>query len=149
MRVSILLMVLFSSIVGCQSSSKTKTDDSAMHWQRTEMYFGQTRRDGSAISEKDWKKFLDETIVPKFPSGLTVLNGDGRWRDLNGVIHVEGSRVLVVLYPLNDDEAQSKLDEIAREYCVKFDQEAVMIGSNRCEPHTAVAHHDRGDPVDR
>lgn len=119
------LLILISTIVGCQSSTKPESNG-AMHWQRTEMYFGQTRRDGSEITDRDWKEFLNEEIVPKFPSGLTVFDGDGRWRDTNGLIHTEGSRVLVVLYPMDDSEADGKLDAIAQKYCADFDQEAVM-----------------------
>jgi hypothetical protein len=48
---------------------------------RTELYFGTARSDNQPpVSEAEFQGFLDGTITPAFPDGLTVLKGLGQFR---------------------------------------------------------------------
>lgn len=44
-------------------------------WIRTELSFGTTLPDGSEMTDEQWGDFLDAEITPRFPDGLTVLEG--------------------------------------------------------------------------
>src|SRR5688500_2021376 len=67
---------------------------------RTELFFGTSRPDGTAVSEEQWRQFVDAEITPRFPEGLTILTGAGQFRQANGVIAREPSVLLILLYPL-------------------------------------------------
>ena len=63
--------------------------------------------------------------LPRFPDGLTVLDAYGQWRNLEGVVEKERSKVLVVLAPPGE-EPLSLIHEVSDEYKRRFDQDAVI-----------------------
>ena len=92
---------------------------------RTELFFGLSRP-GSVITEEDFKAFVDARVTPRFPDGLTVLTGSGQFRSANGTIVVEGSKLLILLVPRRDGEADRKIEAIRRDYQHQFQQESVL-----------------------
>lgn len=58
----------------------------AAHWVRSELYFGvgeesgaSERKQTDAITETQWRAFLDKQVTPRFPDGLTVFDAYGQW----------------------------------------------------------------------
>lgn len=47
-------------------------------WNRTELYFGTGRPDGSVVSDAEFQQFVDIQVTPRFPDGLTLLAGYGQ-----------------------------------------------------------------------
>jgi Protein of unknown function (DUF3574) len=92
---------------------------------RTELFFGLSRP-GGVIAEEDFKAFVDARVTPRFPDGLTVLTGNGQFRSANGTIVVEGSKLLILLVPRRDGEADRKIEAIRRDYQHQFQQESVL-----------------------
>lgn len=64
--------------------------------QRIELVFGLARRGRPDIGEAEWRQFLDREVTPRFPDGLTVLAGDGQWRDPAGIAVKEPARLLLI-----------------------------------------------------
>jgi hypothetical protein len=96
-------------------------------WIRIELYFGTTMPDGSMISQGAWQTFLDEEITPRFPAGLTVLEGYGQFLDSRGVITEENSVVLIIFIPADAvAESSASIEEIRDAYETQFDQESVL-----------------------
>lgn len=94
---------------------------------RTELFFGRDKNDGSEVSDEEWSKFLDEVVTPRFPDGLTVLDGNGQYRLENGTIVKEKSKVMILLYrPKTRSVNSRKIDQIRNEYKKRFKQESVM-----------------------
>lgn len=94
-------------------------------WIADRLYLGRSIPDGGTVSDSAWAAFLREVVTPRFPDGLTVLRGDGQWRDSTGTIVREASFVLELYHPASA-EADAALDEIAAEYKRRFGQESVM-----------------------
>ena len=93
-------------------------------WQRCELFFGQSIPGGGEVSPAQWQAFVDREVTPRFPQGLTVLQAQGQWRNAQGGIEREASRVLVLLLPA--DEAQGpRIDELRTAYRQQFQQESV------------------------
>jgi len=81
-------------------------------WTRSELYFAVGNEDGTGtIDESKWRAFLDSEVTPRFPDGLTVLDGYGQWRfQQDGRLVRQRCKVLVVLHedgtkPREDIEA--------------------------------------------
>ena len=81
-------------------------------WVRSELYFAVGNEDGSGlIDEAQWRRFLDREVTPRFPDGLTVLDGYGQWRfQQDDRLVRQRCKVLVVLHeegskPREDIEA--------------------------------------------
>lgn len=90
-------------------------------FKRTELYFGGNRPDGSAITPEEFELFLDKEVTPAFPDGLTWLEAHGQW--LGGK---ENSYLLIILYPLDDRDANRDLEEIRADYKTQFQQQSVL-----------------------
>jgi len=69
-------------------------------WIRSELYFAVGNEDGTGvIDEARWRSFLDGEVTPRFPDGLTVLDGYGQWRfQQDGRLVRQRCKVLVVLH---------------------------------------------------
>jgi hypothetical protein len=60
--------------------------DTAAGWVRSELYFGvgeesgaSERKQTDAITDAQWRAFLDKQVTPRFPDGLTVFDAYGQW----------------------------------------------------------------------
>jgi len=94
-------------------------------WQRTELYFGLSKPDGSRISDAEYQAFLDKEVTPRFSEGFTVLNGNGQIRSASGEIVREPSKVLVLFYVMGDSRSAAA-DAIRAAYRSQFQQESVL-----------------------
>ncbi|MEP7337077.1 MAG: DUF3574 domain-containing protein [Acidobacteriota bacterium] len=99
---------------------------SAEIWQRTELYFGSAKPDGSAVTEAEFMQFIDTVVTPRFPDGLTLLTGYGQFRNSSGQIVRERSMQLILLYPILMRNANRKIEEIRDAYKQSFQQESVL-----------------------
>ena len=105
-------------LAGCGTTTNSR-------WARSEVYFGLSRPDGGLISHGEWQAFVNEVVTPKFPAGLTVVDTAGQWRNANGRIEQEPSKMLVLLHP-HSPTVDAQIDEIRALYRQRFNQEAVM-----------------------
>lgn len=92
---------------------------------RLELLFGTARKDGTEVTEGEWRQFLDGEVTPRFPDGLTVLTGYGQWHVNESATAQEHLRVLVIWYA-RDKQGEARIEEIRRAYKERFDQESVM-----------------------
>jgi hypothetical protein len=98
----------------------------ALAFARTELSFG-TAKPGGAVTEEEFRTFLDEFVTPLFPDGLTVVKADGQFRGADGVTIKEQSFVLILLYPVEGHKTSSKnIDAIRRAYMTRHLQESVL-----------------------
>jgi hypothetical protein len=94
---------------------------------RTELFFGTEKPEGPPVSDDDFRGFLDSQITPRFPDGLTVVKGDGQFKDSEGEIIREASFVLILLYPIESvKDSHRSIESIRRCYLHQFDQESVL-----------------------
>jgi hypothetical protein len=92
---------------------------------RTELYFG-TARPGGAITDAEFHDFIDRHVTPRFPQGLTLLKGDGRFPS-EGTVIKELSFVVILLYPYDTfDEGSRHIERIRKRYCEEFGQQSVL-----------------------
>ena len=91
-------------------------------------YFGRTQAGVEVVTEAEWARFMDSTVTPAFPDGLTVLDGAGQWRGRDGTISRQRSKVLVVALPGGTpDQARDRLAPVIAAYRDRFRQESVMV----------------------
>lgn len=125
---SLFLFLTFSLQLACLSpGGHQMAGDSFL---RTELYFGLSKPDGGTVSTEEWRLFVDETVTPRFPDGLTVLEARGQWRSQSGAIVSEDSRVLILFHP-SDVDLSKEIDVIREEYKKMFAQEAIMRVTSR------------------
>jgi Protein of unknown function (DUF3574) len=91
------------------------------------LFFGTERRDGRPdVTDRQFMAFIDRSVTPGFPSGPTVQEGRGQWRDVNGTIERERSYELILLCPAAEARVRDPQIERIREACIKaYAQESV------------------------
>ena len=119
--------VLGNPVAETYEFSSNPTVVSAEKYIRTELYFGLSRKGGHDISEEEFQEFIDEFVTPRFPSGLTILDGRGQWREEDSTITKEPGKVMILIYPRNERRsADKRIEEIRAGYKKRYSQESVL-----------------------
>ena len=90
-----------------------------------DLYFGRDKQGGGEVSEAEWAAFLTDTVTPRFPDGLSVLNVEGQTREPSGRIVRERTKLLVVVV-FDAPAHQGKVREIIEAYNSRFGQHGVF-----------------------
>ena len=115
--------------VGCAAAEQDPCPEGTDPFTELNVYFGQEKGDGGTVTEEEWRAFLAETVTPRFPDGLTVLDARGQWFDTSeGRLYVESTKLLNVLVPADSTDAgMESVRQISDTYKQRFDQQAVFI----------------------
>ena len=100
----------------CTSGEQVAVHDS--------LYFG-TGKPHGVVTPEEWATFLEATVTPRFPQGLTVSPASGQWRGADGSIVRETTYVLHLVHA-NDATSEGAVAEVMAAYKVQFQQEAVL-----------------------
>jgi hypothetical protein len=95
---------------------------------QVELFFGVGQRsaDGGA-----WRHFLARVVTPRFPDGLTVLDGIGQWRGPRGPVR-ESSRMIIIIYR-PDSTSDARIEAIRSSYKARFKQQSVLrVDTSAC-----------------
>ena len=128
------LLVVFLLLVGCAVEPEFTCPDGLQEVVRFELFFGLDHADGRSVSAEEWDAFLADTITPRFPQGLSVLEVKGQWQRPDGVIERENTRMVMLSRPPPIEDGMALIDEISREYARRFDQDPVFrsVSQNDC-----------------
>jgi len=92
-----------------------------------ELVFGRVSDDGHAgVSEAQFAQFLDTEVSPRFPSGLTAIDAEGRWTPPAGSVIREPAKLVMIVLP-GDRDDQRKLDAVRDAYKARFHQPSVLV----------------------
>ena len=114
---SLLLLLAGAPLATLPDTAKAESVEAV----QTTLYFGLRTSDGIDVSPLDWLSFLGETITPRFPNGLTVLEAYGQSsRHVDGVaVGGQLTRVLIVVHPASP-EATAAIAEIKAAWRARF-----------------------------
>lgn len=93
-------------------------------WVQDTLFFGLSRP-GGQVSAAEWQDFVDHSVTPLFPDGLTSWPASGQWRGEGQSVQREDSRVLLIVHAPSA-QADAALDSICAQYKRRFDQESVL-----------------------
>ena len=129
MRVAIATFTL-AALLGCASGLQPGCGDGFEEFAEYSLFFGRSDATGAeVVSEEAWNEFLADTVTPRFPAGLTVMDGRGQWQSESGAIQEERTKILYILTGTGDGEVRL-LDEVSEEYKRRFEQESVLLTSD-------------------
>jgi len=110
-------------IISCREGDRLAIHDS--------LFFGTAKPNGIVTTE-DWARFLESTVTPRFPQGLTSSRASGQFRGADGEIVREDSHVLQLLHA-DDAPNEKAIREVMDTYKIQFHQESVLrIRSHTC-----------------
>lgn len=118
------LVVLSSVLSACASMNATTCANGEHLAIQDTLYFG-TGKPNGVVTPQEWAQFLETTVSPRFPDGLTVTEGAGQWRGADGLIVRETTYVLYLVH-LHDKASETLVTEVVSAYKSQFRQEPVL-----------------------
>ena len=127
MRTALLvfLVVIGLTVAACANTEAPACPEGTDRFVEYQLFMGRGGAGGEVVDDAAWDAFLEDTVTPRFPDGLTVLDGKGQWRGSEGTIEKERSKLLIILAPAGYD-GMRLIDEISEEYERRFNQESVL-----------------------
>lgn len=123
---AVAIAALSFFLAACNPLSGTECETGTEPFVEYQLFMGRGGAAGEVVSDEDWDEFLAAAVTPRFPDGLTAIDGFGQWRDSAGQIRRERTKILV-LYAVGDESSlRTDIDAISSEYERRFDQESVL-----------------------
>lgn len=131
------MLAAAAAAIGCEATPTSSsrgptpaalTDPDAHAVVRTELFFGLKRDDGSAVTEEEWDQFVNDAVNVYFPTGFTVIDAEGHYRNADHKPVEERSKVVVIFNDGTWDTLQ-KFDQLRRLYCQRFGQRSIIRAS--------------------
>jgi hypothetical protein len=92
----------------------------------TNLYFGQTRPDGSMITAAEWKNFKETQIDRFFKEGSTIINGQGSWYDPEAHKLITEPTYVLVHFFKKSSPVSKQIDSLSYLYKRMFQQQSVL-----------------------
>ena len=105
--------ILFVVLASCSSFRLFEAQD------QDTLYFGTARVNAPAVSDTEWRAFVEHEIVPAFP-GFSEIEGYGYWKGVG-----EPGHIVIIVHPRSGD-ANGHIQHIIDAYKRQFQQEAVF-----------------------
>jgi hypothetical protein len=121
-------------IAGCSSPLSQQCGLSLQALYTDTLYFGR-EKPGGTVTAQEWQQFLDQTVTPRFPQGLSVWEASGQWKSATNALVRESSYVLSIVHgdQAGTENADNAIQEIVTTYKTQFQQEAVLrVRSSAC-----------------
>lgn len=126
---ALIVAAVLAGLAGCATTPPQPLPacPTGQEAQRTaQLFFGRNIGDKPGVSEADFRRFMDEDVTPRFPDGLTVLDGGGQWRGEENTLIREASKVVLIILPKGRDTS-GRIEAVRNAYKSRFHQESVLL----------------------
>lgn len=130
MKSLIAIACVAAGLSGCATPVLTSCASGERSAEIVRLFFGRNVGHTPAVSEREWERFVDRELVPRFPEGLSVIDTAGVGRSDDGAaVHELGKAVVIVLS--GKDEEAGRIVEVTSAYKAKFSQESILTARSR------------------
>lgn len=91
-----------------------------------QLFFGRSIDGRAQVTDAEFRDFMDNELTPRFPDGLTVLDGGGQWRGEENRLIREAAKVVMIVLPRGLDAAP-RIEAVRAAYKSRFAQESVLL----------------------
>lgn len=112
-------------LAGCSTISSMGCGSGFNRSGEVTITFGRNMGTVEVVSDADWARFVDEEVSPRL-DGFTVVDGQGQWRDEDGQVIRERSKVLHLVLRISTEKS-AEVRAIRAAYKARFHQEAVLL----------------------
>ena len=122
-------LILAGALAGCVSVTHEETaacPAGQESLKTAQLFFGRNVANAPAVSQAQFQQFVDAEITPRFPDGLTVMEGGGQWRGSENQLIREAAKVVLIVLPKRGDAPQ-RLDAVRTAYKKRFNQDSGLL----------------------
>lgn len=124
---AVVAAVAAMGLSGCASLHGQACPAGEQPMRTAQLFFGQNIGGKPGVTDAEFRKFTDEELTPRFPEGLTVLDGGGQWKGADNKLIRESSKVVVLVLPRGSWQGGRRLNEVRKAYMTRFHQESVLL----------------------
>lgn len=125
MQRSAVLIAIFTALAAPAMAQGNTCSEPLKPMLRAELSFGRNIGGRLGVSEAQWVRFVAGELTPRFPDGLTVLDGKGQWRGPSGLVR-EPSKIVIVV-TADDAGARERIADATKAYLTRFRQKSVGV----------------------
>jgi hypothetical protein len=92
----------------------------------TDLYFGQSRPDGSMITQGEWNRFKETQILRIFKEGSTTISATGSWLDPVTQKLISEPTYVVTYFHKRSPAISKQIDSLRNLYKSMFLQQAIL-----------------------
>jgi len=129
MRAGTLILVM--ALGACASAPEMAACPMGQEELRTAQLFLGRGAPKSGAVEQDIRRFVDEEISPRFPDGVTVMDGGGAWKGSENLLVREATKVVLIVMPRTG--GPERVEAVRAAYRSRFQQDtALLINQSSC-----------------
>jgi hypothetical protein len=113
-------------LAGCAATPKKPACPAGQELLPTAQLFLGQKAPGVAARPADLRRFVDEEITPRFPDGVTVLDGGVQWQGAEDRLMREAAKVVLIVLPPGGDP-YGRVEAVRSAYRSRFKQDAVLV----------------------
>ena len=91
-----------------------------------QLFFGRKVGGKPGVVDKAFGKFVDEELTPRFPDGLTIMDGGGQWRGDENKLIRDSAKIVLIVLP-NAGDTADRIEAVRDAYKARFKQESVLL----------------------
>src|SRR5206468_4408782 len=115
------------SLAGCATApTRPACPDGQQRLRTAQLFFGRNVGAKPGVTDASFRKFVDDELTPRFPDGLTILDGGGQWRGPENKLIREASKVVLIVLPKSSDAAE-RIEAVRAAYKTRFQQDSVLL----------------------
>ena len=113
------ILGLCAMLTGCSTLQLAGCPAGQASLRTAQLFFARNDGKGLAVSDQAFRKFMADEVSPRFPQGLSVLDGGAQWRgEANRMIR-ESAKVVSVALPARGDSA-TPIEAVRGAYRTRF-----------------------------
>jgi hypothetical protein len=112
------------ALAGCASQPKLACPLGQSELRTAQIFLG--AQAPARVSERELRKFVDTEVTPRFPDGVTVIDGGGQWKGADNRMMREAAKVVLIVLPTRGDP-HTRMEAVRSAYRVRFKQDSVVI----------------------
>ncbi|WP_309091883.1 DUF3574 domain-containing protein [Phenylobacterium sp.] len=123
-------MLAAVGLAGCATLEAPSCPAGQEHLRTAQLFLG-GQPGAPAVRDAELRTFVDQEITPRFPNGVTVLDGGGQWRGAENQLIRQAQKVVLIVLPARGD-TQKRLQAVRTAYQTRFRQDSVVVTQAAC-----------------
>ena len=119
-----LALVALLGLAGCASVRPQACPAGQDQVRTAQLFLG--AKPPAKLSDADLRAFVDREVTPRFPEGVTVVDGGGQWKGSADQLVREAAKVVLIVLPAKGD-AIARIETVRTAYRARFKQDTVVV----------------------
>lgn len=117
-------LVLMLALGGCMSAPKAGCPVGQSQLHTAQVFLG--AKAPTKVNDRDLRRFVDKEVTPRFPDGVTVVEGGGQWKGADNRLMREAAKMVLIVLPTGGD-GHARVEAVRAAYRVQFKQDPVVV----------------------